>query len=220
MVAYSTAPGQLAADGKEGNSVYTATLASVIQEPGLSLEGIFKKVGDQVRRKTLDDQIPWFESSLSEEYFFQPPGGVTVVAGRSLKTNTVGQANTKVATRGTTISAVPNKDWAWCRNMSDYEWSQLDWEVQQRVKNLTQDELPMLEHRANGGSVVAQTTLGLAWREGISRATESTSSLVCATRPTTPKRCISCARQRRPDFRLHRPSLARCSMQVREQIAT
>lgn len=178
VVAYSTAPGQLAADGKEGNSVYTATLASVIQEPGLSLEGIFKKAGDQVRKKTLDDQIPWFESSLTEEYFFQPPAGVAVVAGRPLKSDTAVRAHTKVATRGTTISAVPNADMAWYRNMSDYEWSQLDWEVQQRVKNLTQDELPMLEHRANGGSVVAQTTLGLAWREGISRATESTSSRV------------------------------------------
>ena len=178
VVAYSTAPGQLAADGKEGNSVYTATLANVMQEPGLSLEGIFKKVGDQVRKKTLDDQIPWFESSLAEEYFFHPPDGVTVVAGRSLKPDITGRADTKVATRGGASPTAPNADKVWYRSMSDYEWSQLDWEVQQRVKNLTDDELPMLEHRANGGSVVAQTTLGLAWREGISRATESTSSRV------------------------------------------
>ena len=187
VVAYSTAPGQLAADGKEGNSVYTATLANVIQEPGLSLEGIFKKVGDQVRKKTLDDQIPWFESSLADEYFFQPPSGVTVVAGRPLRSDATGRADTKQATRGGASPAALNEDRAWYRNMNDYEWSQLDWEVQQRVKYLTEDELPMLEHRANGGSVIAQTTLGLAWREGISRATESTSNRVMRYRANNTK---------------------------------
>jgi hypothetical protein len=177
LVAYSTAPGQLAADGKDGNSVYTATLASVLQEPGLSLEQIFKKAGDQVRKKTLDDQIPWFESSLTEEYFFQPPAGVTVVAGRSLKQD-AGNRETKVAMRGGQSAPPAGAEQVWYRNMSDYEWSQLDWEIQQRVKSLTEDEIPMLEHRAKGGSVVAQTTLGLAWREGLARATDSATGRV------------------------------------------
>lgn len=177
LVAYSTAPGQLAADGKDGNSVYTATLASVLLEPGLSLEQIFKKAGDQVRKKTLDDQIPWFESSLTEEYFFQPPAGVTVVAGRSLKQE-AGIRETKVAMRGGQGAPPAGAEQVWYRNMSDYEWSQLDWEIQQRVKSLTEDEIPMLEHRAKGGSVVAQTTLGLAWREGLARATDSASGRV------------------------------------------
>lgn len=178
VVAYSTAPGQLAADGKDSNSIYTSTLASVILEPRLSLEGVFKKVGDQVRKKTLDDQIPWFESSLTDEYFFLPPEGVTIAAGRSLKAADAGRTNTKVAMRGVGKSAAPDTETVWYRNMSDYEWSQLDWEIQQRVKYLTEDELPMLEHRANGGSVVAQTTLGLAWREGISRASDSATGRV------------------------------------------
>ena len=47
------------------------------------------------------------------------------------------------------------------------ELSQLDWEIQQRLRRLTPDELSSLQHQATGGSVVAQTVLGLAYREGI-----------------------------------------------------
>lgn len=69
LVAYSTAPGQLAADGKGGNSLYADSLARMLREPGLSLEQIFKRVGQQVRERTADAQIPWFESSLSDDVF-------------------------------------------------------------------------------------------------------------------------------------------------------
>lgn len=69
LVAYSTAPGQLAADGKAGNSLYADSLARMLREPSLSLEQIFKRVGQQVRESTADAQIPWFESSLSDDVF-------------------------------------------------------------------------------------------------------------------------------------------------------
>jgi uncharacterized caspase-like protein len=69
LVAYSTAPGQLAADGKGGNSLYADSLARMLREPGLSLEQIFKRVGQQVRESTGDSQIPWFESSLSDDVY-------------------------------------------------------------------------------------------------------------------------------------------------------
>ncbi len=165
VVAYSTAPGQLAADGKDNNSVYTASLASVMQEPGLSLEDIFKKVGDQVRRKTFDDQIPWYESSLTDEYFFLPPAGVTIVAGRSLKREPTDGAS-KIAARSIELTNHAT-DVLWYRSMADQEWAALEQTIQDRVRNLTPDELPMLRHQAGGGSVVAQTTLGRVLRDGL-----------------------------------------------------
>lgn len=172
FVAYSTSPGQLAADGKEINSVYTATLARAILEPKVSLENIFKKVGDQVRKKTLDDQIPWFESSISDDYYFLPPDGVKVVGGQSLQVADASKTRS-TGSRQFASPLGPDVDPVWYRSMNDYEWSKLDFDIQQRVKNMTKQDQPMMEHRAKGGSVVAQTTLGLYWREGTSRITES-----------------------------------------------
>ena len=40
---------------------------------------------------------------------------------------------------------------------------------------LTPDEIPAMTHKASGGNVVAQTTLGLAFREGVDKAVESSS---------------------------------------------
>lgn len=162
VVAYSTSPGQLAADGQDAHSVYTAALAEVMLEPKLSIEAMFKKVGVQVRNKTQDDQIPWFESSLSDEYFFLPPDGVTIVAGRTqalddarlgrkLKRREVGQSGYDLASD------------LWYLNLSESEWIHVDEEIQKRIQHMTRDDVPMLEHKATGGNVMAQTTLGRYW---------------------------------------------------------
>ncbi len=55
----------------------------------------------------------------------------------------------------------------WFRRLDAVEWSQLDWDVQQRVRALTPDEIPALQRQADGSSVVAQTVLGLAYRDGV-----------------------------------------------------
>lgn len=176
LVAYSTAPGQLAADGAGGNSLYTTTLARNLAEPGREIEDIFKQVSTEVRRKTLDDQIPWYESSLTDEYYLKPPEGVTVVAGKPLKYAAAGNISGTAARRGQKTTSAADQQWY--RQMTASEWSQIDWEIQQRVKHLTPDEIPLLEHRAAAGNVVAQTTLGLAHREGIERAKHVTSGQV------------------------------------------
>lgn len=166
LVAFSTTPGQLAADGKEANSIYTATLARVMLEPKLEIREIFEKVGSEVRKRTLDDQIPWYETSLTDRYYFQPPEGITVVAGKPLVMADAGRRDTQVR-RG--MEAEPVQ---WFHNLTNPEWSQLDWEIQQRVKRLTADEIPELEHKANGGNLVAQTTLGIVFLEGIDKAVD------------------------------------------------
>ena len=173
VVAYSTQPGQLAADGQDKNSVYTAALAGVLLEPRLALEDIFKKVNALVRNKTRDDQIPWYESSLTDEYFFMPPAGVTVVPGRITQVAAT-ETGAKTRKRGGADPAESNAEplRLWYLKMSDAEWSEVDWEIQQRVKRLTEDEIPLLKHQAEGGNVIAMTTLGMAHLEGVSKATD------------------------------------------------
>ncbi|MGV7209823.1 caspase family protein [Oxalobacteraceae bacterium A2-2] len=164
LIAYSTSPGQLAPDGKGGNSLYTATLARVLAQPGVELEAVFRRVGNEVRRQTHDDQIPWYESSLADGDVINARGQAGDAAGPRQQ-----------ATRGLRPAADGG---LWYRQMIAAELSELDWEVQQRVKRLTPDELPALRHQAAGGSVVAQTVLGLAYREGIEPVRLSGSSQV------------------------------------------
>lgn len=81
VIAYSTAPGQLAEDGSRGgNSLYTEALAGEVQKPGQTIEQVLKNVGEAVRRKTYEEQQPWFESSLIDDYYFLPPNGVEIAA--------------------------------------------------------------------------------------------------------------------------------------------
>lgn len=160
VVAYSTSPGQLAADGQDANSLYTAALAQVILEPHLSIEAVFKKVGVQVRNKTQDDQIPWFESSLSEEYFFLPPDGVTVVAGRSLSA-AEGRRSGKSRRRDGGDPLIDVSSELWYLNLSESQWVHVAEDMQRAISGMATDDLALLEHKATGGNVIAQTTLGL-----------------------------------------------------------
>lgn len=171
LIAYSTAPGQLAPEGRGKNSVYTETLARTLLEPQLELRAIFDKVGNLVRRHSLDDQIPWYESSITDAYYFQPPDGITVAVGKPLQFARAGRGDQRVR-----AGTAPQT--SWFNTLNGQEWDLLDWEIQQRAQRLTADELPWLEHQATGGSLVHQTTLGLVYREGVEKAVEPASGKI------------------------------------------
>jgi len=156
LIAYSTLPGQQAPDGSGANSVYTATLARMLAQPGVELETVFKRVGNEVRRQSRDDQIPWYETSLAGAYYLHALDGTKNGIALPAKGSASPRAQ---ATRGMALQP-------WYRQLSAHEASQLDREIQQRVMRMTPDELPLLRHQASGGSVVAQTVLGLAYRDG------------------------------------------------------
>jgi uncharacterized caspase-like protein len=73
MVAFSTQPNNVAADGKGRNSPYTRALARAIQSPGLLIEQIFKRVRVEVMERTGQRQVPWESSSLVGDFYFEPP---------------------------------------------------------------------------------------------------------------------------------------------------
>ena len=70
LIAYSTAPGKVAADGKGRNSPYTRALARAIKTPGAKVEDVFKKVRIAVMDRTNDAQVPWESSSLTGDFYF------------------------------------------------------------------------------------------------------------------------------------------------------
>ncbi len=67
IVAYATAPGQVAADGDGNNSPYAEALSRNLATPGLALESIFRQVRIEVSDKTEGAQVPWEETSLTQE---------------------------------------------------------------------------------------------------------------------------------------------------------
>ena len=77
LLAYSTAPGQIAEDGSGENSVYTKALSLAIRIPGAKVEEVFKRVRIEVMTRTLDEQVPWESSSLTGDFYFS--GGATQV---------------------------------------------------------------------------------------------------------------------------------------------
>jgi carboxyl-terminal processing protease len=71
FIAYSTAPGSVAADGSGRNSPYTQALAKTIVQPGIGIEEAFRDVRAQVMAATKDKQVPWDSSSLTAPFYFK-----------------------------------------------------------------------------------------------------------------------------------------------------
>lgn len=102
LISFATQPGNVAADGTDGNSPYTKALASTIRRDGLDIFQTFNEVGLAVKRSTGGTQQPWVSSSPIDGkfYFASPPVPATPNAG----TDTAAQA--WAATRDTTSVAV------------------------------------------------------------------------------------------------------------------
>jgi uncharacterized caspase-like protein len=71
LVAFSTAPGQVAADGAGDNGLYTKHLVSYMREPGLKVEDVFKRVRSAVRQESGGRQTPWENTSLEADFYFR-----------------------------------------------------------------------------------------------------------------------------------------------------
>lgn len=72
LIAFATRPGETAPDGDGRNSVFTKTLARVIDTPNLSIEEVFKQVRIDVQRETKSRQMPTEVSSLTGSFYFRP----------------------------------------------------------------------------------------------------------------------------------------------------
>jgi Caspase domain len=82
LIAYSSAPGQVAEDGPPGTgSVYTRNLAKEMLAEDVQVEKMFKNVLVDVLRETHAQQVPWINSSLTVDFSFNPtPPGTTVTS--------------------------------------------------------------------------------------------------------------------------------------------
>lgn len=70
IIAYSTAPGDVALDGDGRNGLYTKHLLRQITQPNVKLEDVFKRVRVAVSDETRGSQVPWENSSLKGDFYF------------------------------------------------------------------------------------------------------------------------------------------------------
>ena len=75
LVAYSAKHGTLAQDGDGANSPFATALAAYLEEPGLEIQFLFRKVRDRVKAATGGAQEPFLYGSLGAEplYFASKP---------------------------------------------------------------------------------------------------------------------------------------------------
>ena len=75
LVAYAAKHGTTADDGVGANSPFTEALLANLEEPGLEINFLFRRVRDQVLSRTSRRQEPYLYGSLpSESLFFQQTG--------------------------------------------------------------------------------------------------------------------------------------------------
>lgn len=73
LIAFSTAPGSVAADGTGRNGLYTRHFLEQMKRPGVQIEETFKAVRAAVRKESAGRQIPWESTSLETSFAFHAP---------------------------------------------------------------------------------------------------------------------------------------------------
>src|SRR3954471_23718822 len=70
LIAFAAAPGQVAADGNDRNSPFTASLLKNLPRPALEVSVMLKEVSADVRRATANAQRPQQLSDMSRTFYF------------------------------------------------------------------------------------------------------------------------------------------------------
>ena len=83
LIAYSTAPGKTALDGRGKNSPYTRALLQHIDKPDITILQMFQRVRATVMKQSDKKQIPWESTSLRGDFYFS--GGVDVNIAKQTK---------------------------------------------------------------------------------------------------------------------------------------
>lgn len=84
LLAYATAPGNVASDGSGANGLYTENLLREIRMPEAKIEDVFKRVRLAVRRASQGQQIPWESTSLEDDFYFLPPADIKKLSQEEL----------------------------------------------------------------------------------------------------------------------------------------
>ncbi|MCF6199363.1 MAG: caspase domain-containing protein, partial [Hyphomicrobiaceae bacterium] len=80
LVAYATAPGDVAQDGTGKYSPFTTAMLKHVKTPGLDISPMLRRVRRDVMKETGAEQVPWTNSSLTFDFVFSPKGAGETIA--------------------------------------------------------------------------------------------------------------------------------------------
>lgn len=72
FIAFAAAPGQKASDGEGRNGLFTQQFLESLSQPNSNIDAVFTRVTAAVTDKTGRQQVPWKQSSLTNDFFFRP----------------------------------------------------------------------------------------------------------------------------------------------------
>jgi len=98
LIAYATSPGNTASDGSGRNSPYTSALLESIQIPNITISQMFQNVNNIVSTQTNKRQTPWYSSSLSGDFYFNPTIALSEEIQNKTKPVTIELINTDYVT--------------------------------------------------------------------------------------------------------------------------
>ncbi|WP_027720464.1 caspase family protein [Maridesulfovibrio zosterae] len=89
FIAFATAPGDVALDGKGHNSPYVANMLRNMFVKNITIEQFFKRVRRGVMKDTNKKQVPWESSSLVGDFYFggKSPSGTSAAASSQQNNN-------------------------------------------------------------------------------------------------------------------------------------
>lgn len=180
VIAYATQPGERALDGSGNNGPFALALANWLTRPGVPIEIAMKHVMTEVRASTRDEQAPWVASSMVGSFAVVPAPG----ARAQLFLPAPG-ASTGLAVRGRSPEESGSSATATAGGMEMLQWFQqqssdaqmlLTREIEQKARLSGADDVPRLLRQARRGSVMAQATLGTAYRDGVGLAARASNN--------------------------------------------
>ncbi len=83
LIAYATAPDQVALDGEGLHSPFTQALLEWIDQPGLEVGRVFRRVRERVMDLTGGTQVPWVEEAVMGEFYLNGKASQQATADQS-----------------------------------------------------------------------------------------------------------------------------------------
>lgn len=156
LIAYATAPGDVALDGRGNNSPYTLALSEAISTGGgETIESVFKTTRRNVLEATGDQQVPWETSSVTGDFFFHGDrGGAQVTPPPAQPAPVVADPEAEMARKFEMARQIGTQA-AWEAFLGEYGSQEGNFYVALAREALEKTKAPATVHRSPPGGIAA-----------------------------------------------------------------
>lgn len=141
LISFATRPGSVAADGDGKNGLYTEYLLKHMEEPGVPIEQVLKRVGAGVKLASKGRQQPWSEGLIEGDFFFRPGAQITSAAQAAPSTAIDSTANSRAFWESVKDSKNPEEFKAYLEQFPDGMFASL---ARARLKSLEAAQAPVV----------------------------------------------------------------------------